>query len=85
MQHQRQALAWMQGVNKSRAVLWWYPRRRDGSGQTASAVGDSLRYGGPPAAFIAAGPSLIVCPTSVVDSWETELYSRFDPALDLSF
>ena len=25
-------------------------------------------------------PTLIVCPTSVVDSWETEILSRFEPA-----
>lgn len=31
------------------------------------------------------GPTLIVCPTSVVDSWETEIYSRFAPAFRPAF
>ena len=82
MQHQKQALAWMQQRESTKVPFSGGILADEmGLGKTAeclSVIVADIQDNKHNATRV--GPTLVCCPTSVVDSWETELYSRFDTA-----
>jgi hypothetical protein len=85
MQHQKQALAWMlnreEGVGITHGPCGGILADDMGLGKTASCLSViTSDYMSARAQGKVLGPTLIVCPTSVVDSWEGEILLRFTPA-----